>query len=477
MEDILQRVKDFIKENNLICENDVVASTISGGADSVFMTYALNKLSKEMNFKIIGVHVNHLLRGEESFRDEEFSRRFCEEQNIKFKSYRVDVNKFSLENKLSIEMGAREVRYKIFYDLKNQKVINKCALAHHGDDDAETILMRIFKGTGTKGLEGIKEIREGFYIRPILFLRRVEEIEKFLKENDINFIIDHTNLCEDYLRNKVRLSIIPKINESFSMDVTKNVLTLKEICKIDNDFIDEIVEENIAKYVDISKECVRIYKRCFSIHKAILYRLIRECINMCKGDINDITLNHIKSICDLIEKRKGRYIQIKKDLYCVNNEDFLELSTTYEKYEVKHFNSVVLNINEINDLRNNIRSYISKEIDFLGEKIKISFEVCENLTKKDLINTSKDFKYFSVDDVCEISLRNRKDGDLFTPFGLSSPKKLKEFFINEKAENKDKIPLICFDNNIVWVVGFRNSREHMVLNNTKTIVKIKLDYL
>lgn len=477
MEDILQRVKDFIKENNLICENDVVASTISGGADSIFMTYVLNKLSKEMNFKIIGVHVNHLLREKESFRDEEFSRKFCEEQNIRFKSYRVDVNKFSLENKLSIEMGAREVRYKIFEDLKNQKVINKCALAHHGDDDAETILMRIFKGTGTKGLEGIKEIREGFYIRPILFLRRVGEIEKFLKENNINFIIDHTNLCEDYLRNKVRLSIIPKINESFSMDVTKNVLTLKEICKIDNDFIDEIVKENMAKYVDINKEYVRIYKRCFSIHKAILYRVIRECIHMCKGDVNDVSLSHIKSIYDLIKKQKGRYIQIKKNLYCINKEDYLELSTTYHKHEVKYFNSVVLNFNEINALRNNLRNYISKEIDFLGEKIKISFEVCENLTKKDLINAPKDFKYFSLDDVCEISLRNRKDGDLFTPFGLNSPKKLKEFLINEKAENKGRIPLMCFDNNIVWVVGFRNSREHMVLNNTKTIVKINLEYL
>lgn len=477
MEDILQRVKDFIEENNLICENDVVASTISGGADSIFMTYALNKLSKEMNFKIIGVHVNHLLRGEESFRDEEFSRRFCEEQNIKFKSYRVDVNKFSLENKLSIEMGAREVRYKIFEDFKNQKVINKCALAHHGDDDAETILMRIFKGTGTKGLEGIKEIREGFYIRPILFLRRVGDIEKFLKHNNINFMVDHTNLCEDYLRNKVRLSIIPKINESFSMDVTKNILTLKEICKIDNDFIDELVKENMAKYVDINKECVRIYKKCFSIHKALLYRVIRECIHMCKGDINDVSLGHIKSICDLMEKQKGRYIQLKKNLYCVNKEDYLELSTTYNKHEIKYFNSAILNFNEINDLRNNIKKCISKEMDFLGDKIKISFEVCYNLAKKDLINAPHNFKYFSIDDVCEISLRNRKEGDLFIPFGFSYPKKLKEFFINEKAQNKDKIPLICFDDNIVWVVGFRNSREHMVLNNTKTIVKINLEYL
>ena len=224
MLDVIHRVKNFINFNKLILENDVVACALSGGADSIFMTYVLNKISYEMNFKIIGIHVNHMLRGEEAYEDELFVEKFCKHNNIEFKIYRVDVKEYSKKNKISIEMAGREVRYKIFEDLKKENIITKCTLAHHADDDVETILMRIFKGTGIKGIEGIKEIRENFYVRPILFLRRNSEIEKFLNINNIKFVVDKTNFSQNYLRNKLRLSIIPSINESFSMDITKNIL-------------------------------------------------------------------------------------------------------------------------------------------------------------------------------------------------------------------------------------------------------------
>ena len=228
MLDVIHRVKNFINFNKLILENNVVACALSGGADSIFMTYVLNKISYEMNFKIIGIHVNHMLRGEEAYEDELFVEKFCKHNNIEFKIYRVDVKEYSKKNKISIEMAGREVRYKIFEDLKKENIITKCALAHHADDDVETILMRIFKGTGIKGIEGIKEIRENFYVRPILFLRRNSEIEKFLNINNIKFVVDKTNFSQNYLRNKLRLSIIPSINESFSMDITKNILNIKE---------------------------------------------------------------------------------------------------------------------------------------------------------------------------------------------------------------------------------------------------------
>ena len=180
MEHILNEVRNFIEKNNLISKNDKVGCAFSGGTDSVFMTYILNKLSYEMNFKVIAIHVNHMLRGEFSLRDENFSKNFCKLNCIEFKSYEVDVKKYSLDNKISIEMAGRFLRYDIFENLKNRGIINKCALAHHADDDVETILMRIFRGTGIKGIEGIKEIRNDFYIRPILFLRRKDHIEKFL---------------------------------------------------------------------------------------------------------------------------------------------------------------------------------------------------------------------------------------------------------------------------------------------------------
>lgn len=479
MLDVIDRVKNFINSNKLILENDVVACALSGGVDSIFMTYVLNKISYEMNFKIIGIHVNHMLRGEEAYEDELFVEKFCKHNNIEFKIYRVDVKEYSKKNKISIEMAGREVRYKIFEDLKKENIITKCALAHHADDDVETILMRIFKGTGIKGIEGIKEIRENFYIRPILFLRRNSEIEKFLNINNIKFVVDKTNFSQNYLRNKLRLSIIPSINESFSMDITKNILNLKELSKYDNEFFDEVVKDYIKKYVEISREYMYIDKKCFNIHRAVLFRLIREAIFLFDGDINDISLKHIKYICDFVNKNDGKVIQIRKKLFCLNEGNYLKFLKNVDfEDDYKYFYEKLIDENEILNFKNRKINKVVKEVDFLGQKIKVIVTLEDGFKFNDFNMKALDYKYFSLDDVKNnICFRNRCHGDIFKPFGMNSHKKLKEFLINEKAVKKNKIPLICFDNAIVWVFKFRNSEDYKVLSDSKTIIKIKLEYL
>ena len=479
MLDVIDRVKNFINSNKLILENDVVACALSGGVDSIFMTYVLNKISYEMNFKIIGIHVNHMLRGEEAYEDELFVEKFCKHNNIEFKIYRVDVKEYSKKNKISIEMAGREVRYKIFEDLKKENIITKCALAHHADDDVETILMRIFKGTGIKGIEGIKEIRENFYIRPILFLRRNSEIEKFLNINNIKFVVDKTNFSQNYLRNKLRLSIIPSINESFSMDITKNILNLKELSKYDNEFFDEVVKDYIKKYVKISREYMYIDKKCFNIHRAVLFRLIREAIFLFDGDINDISLKHMKYICDFVNKNDGKVIQIRKKLFCLNEGNYLKFLKNVDfEDDYKYFYEKLIDENEILNFKNRKINKVVKEVDFLGQKIKVIVTLEDGFKFNDFNMKALDYKYFSLDDVKNnICFRNRCHGDIFKPFGMNSHKKLKEFLINEKAVKKNKIPLICFDNAIVWVFKFRNSEDYKVLSDSKTIIKIKLEYL
>lgn len=479
MLDVIDRVKNFINSNKLILENDVVACALSGGVDSIFMTYVLNKISYEMNFKIIGIHVNHMLRGEEAYEDELFVEKFCKHNNIEFKIYRVDVKEYSKKNKISIEMAGREVRYKIFEDLKKENIITKCALAHHADDDVETILMRIFKGTGIKGIEGIKEIRENFYIRPILFLRRNSEIEKFLNINNIKFVVDKTNFSQNYLRNKLRLSIIPSINESFSMDITKNILNLKELSKYDNEFFDEVVKDYIKKYVEISREYMYIDKKCFNIHRAVLFRLIREAIFLFDGDINDISLKHIKYICDFVNKNDGKVIQIRKKLFCLNEGNYLKFLKNVDfEDDYKYFYEKLIDENEILNFKNRKINKVVKEVDFLGQKVKVIVTLEDGFKFNDFNMKALDYKYFSLDDVKNnICFRNRCHGDIFKPFGMNSHKKLKEFLINEKAVKKNKIPLICFDNAIVWVFKFRNSEDYKVLSDSKTIIKIKLEYL
>lgn len=478
MERILNEVRNFIKEHNLISENDKVGCALSGGTDSIFMTYILKKLSIEMNFKILAIHVNHMLRGNESLKDEEFSRKFCELNNIEFKSYRVDVKKYSENNKVSIEMAGRTLRYEIFEKLKNDLIITKCALAHHADDDVETILMRIFRGTGIRGIEGIKKIRNGFYIRPILFLRRKQHIEKFLQDNSIDYCVDKSNFSNDYLRNKLRLSIIPNINENFLMDITNNVLHLKEISRNDNEFFDNLINDYLNKYVTLVSDGVLINKECLTLHKSILFRLIRKSIEIFCGDINDINLKHIKYIINIGNTNKSKIIQIKKNLYCINDLKELKLVREIPMIEKEHKTShILLNTEEINKFKMRHIKEITKEICFLGNNIRVKFSLEDNFNNNK-VSSLDDCKYFSFDNVNNnVILRNRIDGDFFKPFGMEKYKKLKSFLIDQKAKNRDKIPIICFDDNISWVFNYRNSEDYKVLNTTKIIVKIKLEYI
>lgn len=479
MIDIVDRVKKFIIDKGLICKNDVVGCALSGGADSVFMSFILNLISKDMGFKIICIHVNHMLRGKDSYEDECFSREFCEKYGIEFYSYNVNVRDYSKKNKISIEMAGRELRYKVFDELRVQGIINRCAIAHHSDDDVETILMRIFKGTGIDGIEGIKESRDNFYIRPILFLRRESEIEKFLNENSINFKIDKSNFSEDYLRNKIRNSIIPEINQKLSMDINKSILNLKEISKCDNEFFDDLVKNYLHEYVEISNQNMYIDKRCFELHNAILFRLIRRSIFLFNGDIKDLSLKHIKYICDIVHKKNGKFIQIKKNLFCFNQQNFLKFSKDIILEEDnRNFYFELVGEDEILEFKMRNLNKLNKELDFFGKKINIVIKLEPNIENCKLKDVSNSYKYFSLDDVKErIYIRNRNYGDTFIPFGMKSNKKLKEILINEKIINKNKVPLICFDNEIVWIYNIRNSDKYKVEDNSKTIIKIKLEYL
>ena len=478
MDDTIKKIKNFIISNDLISYGEIVGCALSGGADSVFMTYVLNKLSLSLGFKILAIHVNHMLRGNDSYLDEKFSENFCIKNNIEFKSFRVDVLKYSNERKISVEMGGRETRYNIFSNLKNKGIITKCALAHHADDDVETIIMRIFNGTGIEGIEGIKVKRDGFYIRPILCLSRLNDIERYLNNNNIEFIIDKSNLSEDYLRNKIRLSLIPKINESFSKDISKNILTLKEISSYDNEYFSDIVKRFIDKYVSIDYDCITIQKNVFTLHKSILYRLIRQCIFMFCGHINNVSFKHIKYIEDLSIKNVYKIIQIKKNLFVVNyNKCIKILSKAPNILDVEYSFLELIDRNDILKLKLGEVNFIERNVEFLGSKLRISFKVLDN-QNCNLYFTLNYEKYFSIDDLKEsIAIRNKKIGDLFKPFGMDRYKKLKDFFINEKVFNRSCIPLICFDNTIVWVVGVRNSNDYKVMPDSKKLLKIKLDFI
>ena len=189
---MINKVKAYVIENNLIENGDRVLVALSGGPDSVCLLNILFELRKEFNIEVAAAHVNHMLRGEEAFKDEEYARGICKNLNIEFFSERIDINKISKERSISHELAGREERYKFFNLISSKNGYNKIAVAHNANDQAETVLMNMMRGSGIEGLCGIRSKREGGIIRPILCLSR-EEIENYCNINNLNPRIDKSN--------------------------------------------------------------------------------------------------------------------------------------------------------------------------------------------------------------------------------------------------------------------------------------------
>lgn len=201
------KILTYINKENLLKRGEKVIVTCSGGADSIFLLHILNKLG----FECVVAHCNFHLRGEESDRDENFVREFCKKKGLTLLVEHFETQQFAAENKLSIEMAARELRYNWFEKIRAEYNAGAIAVAHHSDDSIETILLNLLRGTGLKGICGIRP-RNGFIVRPLLCVNR-KEIEDYLTENGIGYITDSTNLENEYTRNKIRNIVMPILRE------------------------------------------------------------------------------------------------------------------------------------------------------------------------------------------------------------------------------------------------------------------------
>jgi tRNA(Ile)-lysidine synthase len=201
------KILTYINKENLLNRREKVVVTCSGGADSIFLLHILNKLG----FDCIVAHCNFHLRGEESDRDENFVREFCKRKNLSLHVQHFDTKQFATENKLSIEMAARELRYNWFEEIRKEYNASAIAVAHHSDDSIETILLNLLRGTGLKGICGIRP-KNGYIVRPLLCVNR-KEIEDYLHEQGIEYIVDSTNLENEYTRNKIRNIVMPILRE------------------------------------------------------------------------------------------------------------------------------------------------------------------------------------------------------------------------------------------------------------------------
>jgi len=456
-----EKVLDFIKENLMFNNGDKVIVAFSGGPDSTCLLYILNKLKEELGITLVGAHINHCLRGDESDKDEEYAKKVCESLDMGFYSIRVDIHRVSKEKNISCEVAGREVRYEFFEELMVKLNASKVALAHNANDQAETILMRIMRGTGIEGMIGIKPVRDKIYVRPILHLSR-KEIEKYCYVNGISPRIDKSNLENIFARNKVRLELIPYIEENFNEDIIKTLNRLSDIVKKDNDYLEDISAKEFKKYCEIDERKVIINKKAFMVHDAILSRIIRGALLVVNNNLYNFEKIHISSIIGLQKHHTGKTIMLPQNIIVENCYGNMHIYIGAKSSKVNN-NQYPLSINEknfINDLDKVVDINIIQRSQFIEDK------------GNDYI------KYFDFDKIEKpITVRYRKEGDTFMPLGMKGNKKIKDLLMDLKVPKniRNEIPLICFGDDIGWVVGYRISEKFKISKDTKNVLKIRVE--
>ncbi len=308
MNNLREKVLKTIQKYNLINDKDRIVIGVSGGPDSMCLLHILIDLKKQLNFDIVVAHINHMIRPEADS-ETEYVMQFCKNMGVECYVKKTDVIGKANQEKIGTEEAGRKVRYDFFEEIAQKVNANKIATAHNANDNAETILMNIFRGTGTSGLKGIEPIRNGKYIRPIIECER-KEIEEYCEINCLEPKIDKSNFDNTYTRNKIRNIVIPQIKQEFNPNIIESLNKLSTLARQENDFINEYIEkviknELIIKDINKDNELIIDLKRFNCLDKFIKSKVILSLIRRVLGSTQGIEMIHVEDIILLCEKNVG----------------------------------------------------------------------------------------------------------------------------------------------------------------------------
>ena len=421
-------LKGFLKRVNsekLIKPKDKIVVGFSGGPDSVFLVEMLKTLIKDYEIEIYLAHVNHLLRGKNSEKDELFSKNYAEKNGFSIFTKRVPVKQLAQTEKKGLEVVGREVRYQFFSEVMEKVGANKLAIAHNLDDQIENFLFRLIRGTTLKGLDGIKS--HSNIIRPINWIYK-KDILKYLDENDIKYRIDESNFENCYTRNSIRLELIPFIEEKYNIRFKDKIVNLIEEIKEVNQYL----KIDLIKYIDSNKPSELDLKKLCSENSYTQRNIIYEFLY--RFDI-ELSNDKIDSIVKLLSCSGTKVLDLGNNFLLIKQYNTLKVEKkTDDIQKVQTFNVK-----------------IPFSIEFGNYLIEAEF------SRKGTENKDEFFTNLKIGDLLEI--RTRKEGDRIKPIGMNSYKKVKELFINEKIPRleREKIPLIIKNNELIWIPGVKKS--------------------
>lgn len=324
-----EKILKTIKKYNLIENGDKIVVGVSGGPDSITLLNVLLEIKQEniINFNIVVCHINHMIR-EEAPQDEEYVSNFCKKNNLEFFSKRIEVEEIAKQQGIGTEEAGRKIRYEFFNEILEKTKSNKIATAHTANDNAETVLMNIIRGSGTQGLKGI-EAKRGNLIRPLIESSRIE-IEKYCEENNLNPRIDKTNFENIYTRNKIRNMLIPYIKENFNPNIIEGLNRLSDLSKQENEYLEKITEKIYKEtLIEEQKSQIILDLNKFNLQELVIKnRLVLYTINILLGTRNGIEKKHIEDIIKLCSNNIGNKFLIpnKKVKILVKNKKIFFIS-------------------------------------------------------------------------------------------------------------------------------------------------------
>jgi len=461
---LFDQFRRTIDRYHLLEKGDRLIVGVSAGVDSMVLLHLLNAYREAFHLFLIVAHVNHGFRPEESEKEAELVQKESEQLGLPFEYGQFNVKEFQKLSGFSPQDAARKIRFQFFDDLLKKHHAKKIALGHNADDQVETILLRLIRGSGLQGLRGILPLREGKVIRPLLEVWR-EEIESFAIEKGIHFRVDSSNLKPDYLRNRIRLALIPSVEREYQPNFKKVLLRTSAILREENDYLERGAEEAYQTIVQESKNTLSFkFSEYQSLHQAIQWRIIRKMM---------------ETICAqgmVVEEREWSDVRQIHQRLCQPPPSFI-LELSHGVWIEKRYDIIELG-------RGGVRPSPPFEVELIFPGRTIIEELGKEIVIEEVNGAQfRDYKesltmafmdYESLQ--FPLRIRNFRPGDRFHPLGIKGTQKLKEFFIDHKVPKfeRHKIPLVISGEMIAWIVGYRIDERVKITEKTKRVLKVKL---
>ena len=476
---LAERVFQFIQDHSLVSSGEKVLVGVSGGPDSVCLLYILMELRPALDINVHVAHLDHGLRGDESEADAEYVQKMCDHLGVKVTIERRDVRSYQVEHRLSDEEAAREVRYQFFARVARTENATRVAVGHTADDQVETILMHLVRGAGAYGLQGIQSMvtlsndscGQLTVVRPLLEVNR-SEVEAYCRDRYIVPRQDTSNLSTSCFRNSVRHELIPLL-ERYNPNVRQSLLRTAKCVAEDISFIEERCSNVCGDLIRQEGEALVLdSKGILSLDPVLQRYVIRRALRQVLGDLKDIERKHIEKIRAALSLPAGKQVSLPRGV------------TLYLEYKRCIIGAGVAPFPEFPVLWGERRLRVPGNTELPGWNVEAVCRSIDQVDRKESWRASRPppsqchTAWFDLDAIGdELVVRGRRPGDRFWPLGMSEPKKLQDFMVDAHIPRawRDRIPLVCSPEQIVWVVGSRIDDRTKIARSTRRALRLKFE--